>query len=43
VVAARVGPARLIDNVIVDTQEVETHDGWASTGQRSSHVHPAPT
>jgi pantoate--beta-alanine ligase len=43
VVAARVGPARLIDNVLVDTQEVATHEEWAPTSQRSSHVHPAPT
>jgi pantoate--beta-alanine ligase len=43
VVAARVGPARLIDNVLVDTQEVATQEEWAPTSQRSSHVHPAPT
>jgi pantoate--beta-alanine ligase len=43
VVAARVGPARLIDNIVVDTQEVATHARWASTTQRSSHVHPTPT
>jgi pantoate--beta-alanine ligase len=43
VVAAQVGPARLIDNVLVDAQEVATREKRASTTQRRIHVHAAPS